>query len=305
MRRAVCIGECMVELRRSPAGELVQGFAGDAYNTAVYLARSAPGLEVQFLTALGDDPFSRDMREAWRAEGVRQDYAFTLEGKKPGLYLIETDPQGERRFHYWRGESAARNWFQVLQAKGEGLLHGADLVYLSGISLAILSPSDRAGALEMLGRLRGRVGLIAFDPNYRPSLWPDPEAAREASDQAMACADIVLPSSEDLEQLYGLTDAAAQLDRLQMLGAGEIALTAGVGRCWLQLQAERICVEGAVASSVIDTSGAGDSFNGAYLAARLRGAPAQDAARAGLELAARVVAAPGAVISRTLPLESH
>ena len=107
MIRAVCIGECMVELRRSASGGLIHGFAGDAYNTAVYLKRSAPEIDVQFLTAVGDDSFSHDMRAAWAAEGVGDTYAFTAPRKLPGLYLIETDAAGERQFHYWRSESAA------------------------------------------------------------------------------------------------------------------------------------------------------------------------------------------------------
>jgi 2-dehydro-3-deoxygluconokinase len=110
MINACCIGECMVELRAAGEGMLRQGFAGDSYNTAVYLKRSAPEIAVHYVTATGTDPMSQAMRAAWFAEGIDDDLAFAVPDRRPGLYMIELDAGGERRFHYWRGESAARRW---------------------------------------------------------------------------------------------------------------------------------------------------------------------------------------------------
>jgi 2-dehydro-3-deoxygluconokinase len=286
----------MVELRPALRNTLGSSFAGDAYNTAVYLKRSAPEIEVQFATALGEDPLSQAMRKAWRKEGVDDALAFAVSGRQPGLYLIETDQAGERRFHYWRGESAAKAWVRELAGHGgAALLEGADLVYLSGISLAILSPGDRSAALDLFRSLRGRVGRLAYDPNHRPRLWDSPRVAREVSEEAIRAADLVLPSQEDLQSLYGIADPERQMQVLLELGAHEVALTAGVGRCLLHDQSTR-WIDGDKASTVLDTSGAGDSFNGAYLAARLRGEDPDRAAKAGLTLAAKVVGSRGAII---------
>lgn len=296
--RAISIGECMVELSAAPDGRLARGFAGDAYNTAVYLKRSDPRLDVQFATVLGADPFSAQMREAWREEGIGGELAYTAPDRNLGLYLIETDPQGERSFHYWRGESAAKGWLRTLMAHGGAdLLAGAGLVYLSGISLAILEPSDRAEALELMRALRGRVGLVAFDPNYRAALWASEGAAREVVNKAFGLADLVLPSQEDLERLYGVRTPDAQLDLLRELSASEVALTTGPGQCFVLSDGAAFEVEGPRASTVIDTSGAGDSFNGAYLASRLAGQGPRQAALAGLALAAEVVGSRGAIIA--------
>jgi 2-dehydro-3-deoxygluconokinase len=295
MIRFVCIGECMVELSAAGEGLLARRFAGDAYNTAVYFKRALPAAEVQFLTAVGADPLSLAMRGAWRAEGIEGDLAFTVPGRRPALYLIETDLKGERQFHYWRGESAAKAWFAMLNAAGgAALLAGANLIYLSGISLAILSPQERSAALDLLHEVYDQGGRIAFDPNLRLALWPSIDAARQVFERMVGLTDILLPSRQDLQALYGVGDSREQMRLLTEMGAREVALTSDAD--------DALIFDGALhvltppRAQVVDTSGGGDSFNGAYLAARLSGADAPEAARRGLELAARVVEQPGALI---------
>jgi 2-dehydro-3-deoxygluconokinase len=295
MTRAVAIGECMVELSAAGEGLLRRRFAGDAYNTAVYLKRARPEIEVSFLTVTGSDPLSKAMREAWAAEGVSDDLAFTDPMRRPALYLIETDERGERRFHYWRGESAARGWFRALQAAGGATaLKGADLVYVSGISLAILPPDQRPEAIALFGALPEGTRL-AFDPNLRRTLWGSLDEAR-ACFQAMAkAADILLPSRQDLADLLGPADARALIGRLLSMGVREAALTAEADNC-LVFDGKEIRALKPPAAKVLDTSGGGDSFNGAYLAARLTGSGPFEAAEDGLKLAARVVERPGALV---------
>ncbi len=296
MTRVTAIGECMVEL--SPAGPdaLRRRFAGDAYNTAVYLKRSRPALEVGFLTVAGDDPLSRQMRQAWLDDGVLDDLAFTDPARHPALYLIETDANGERRFHYWRSESAARGWLSALQANGGAArLAGADLIYLSGISLAILPTGQLDQAVDLLRGLSEAGTRIAFDPNLRPVLWPTLEAARHCLETMAPLAHILLPSRQDLQALLGFDDPREQMDALIGLGVREAALTAEADDC-LVYDGRTITSLTPPPARTVDTSGGGDSFNGAYLAARLTGSAPAAAAAEGLALAARVVEQPGALI---------
>jgi 2-dehydro-3-deoxygluconokinase len=296
LTRVICIGECMVELRATGADAFARAYAGDAYNTAVYLKRSLPDAQVQFLTATGDDAMSRAMRNVWSAEGIDAALAFTVNGGSPGLYLIENDARGERRFHYWRSNSAARRWFELLQDLDETVLRGADAVYLSGISLAILSPVERAGAIDLLRRLRPKVGRIAFDPNIRLALWESAQTAAATIGEVLSIADIALPSTEDAGLLLGVDDPIEQLDRLQAAGVREMALTLGGGGCLVSDDGARTRLPAPRAALIADTSGAGDAFNGAYLATRLGGGSAVEAAESGLALGSRVVTHVGAVV---------
>jgi 2-dehydro-3-deoxygluconokinase len=296
MTMAICIGECMLELRAVDGGYLRRDFAGDALNTAVYLKRSAPEIEVAFLTATGDESLSDAMVERWRREGLSDRLVFRIPGGQPALYLIETNAAGERRFHYWRGESPAKRWLgQLMGAGGADLLNHADLVYISGISLAILSAADRAVAIRLLQSLQTR---LAFDPNIRPSLWPSMDEARQTFEAVAKVCAMLLPSRQDCQLMYGIDDPGQQLQRIAALTSGEIALTCDQDGCRLGGTTAGIALP-TPAVKVVDTSGAGDSFNGAYLAARLRGGTPVQAATAGLRLASQVVSFPGAIIPKS------
>jgi 2-dehydro-3-deoxygluconokinase len=297
----------MVELRAVGANRYERSFAGDAYNTAVYLKRTLPGAQVQFLTATGDDSLSAAMRLAWSEEGIDPALAFTVEGGTPGLYLIETNAQGERRFQYWRSQSAARSWLDLLMKQGEAILHGADMLYLSGITLAILSTEERTAAIDMLKRLRSHVGRIAFDPNVRLVLWETPQIAAAVIGAAIAACDIVLPSRDDLSLLLHTDQPAQQLAMLKQLGVHEVALTLGPAGCTVADGDHCTHLTSPVPANVLDTSGAGDSFNGAYLAKRLQSLAPVQAAEEALRVASRVVTQAGAVVPVNVshPPERH
>ncbi len=223
--RVACIGECMVELSEQPDGTLARGFGGDTLNTALYLARL--GVAVDYVTALGDDVWSDEMAAAWGREGIGLDRVRRLPGRMPGLYIIRTDADGERSFHYWRDRAAARDLFTEPGAAETGAALAAyDLVYLSGISLSLYGETGRAALFETLAALRARGGRVAFDTNYRPRGWPDREVARAAFRAALAQADLIFASVEDLDWLFG---AAGADEVLCHRGRAEIVLKTSDG----------------------------------------------------------------------------
>jgi 2-dehydro-3-deoxygluconokinase len=260
------------------------------------ISSARPRSHVAFLTATGDDPLSYAMRAAFAVEGIEETHAFIVKGREPGLYMIELDATGERRFHYWRSASAARCWLALLmQNGGADRLAGVDLLYLSGISLAIQPDEARNEAISLFASLRDRVGRIAFDANVRPALWRDLDTARMAIAPMIRIADILRASQEDATLLYGAREPQAQIEAFRAAGAREIALTLGAQGCIVTTEDGEAALP-APAVKVNDTCGAGDAFTGAYLAERLGGASPVDAAGVALNIASRVVTYPGAIV---------
>jgi 2-dehydro-3-deoxygluconokinase len=305
VRRIASIGECMIELGEAGPGLMRQGYGGDTLNTAVYLRRALPAAAgtVAYVTALGQDAFSDEMVKGWQDEGLDCACVARLEGRLPGLYVIRTDQAGERSFLYWRSSAAAREVFAGREGRARlGALGGFDVLYLSGISLAILPEDDRAALLAVLAERRRQGTLVAFDPNYRPRLWPDSDEARSMLTEAARSATIVLPSFSDEAELFGDPDPRATLDRLHGLGAEEVIVKDGNDPVHFRLGGETVEALPVRVSDTVDTTGAGDSFNGAYLAARIDGQGIGQAVDAASRLAAVVVRHRGAIIPRDATL---
>ena len=304
VRRVACIGECMIELSDwdPAAGTARVGFAGDVLNTAVYLARLLRDRDVDicFVSNVGTDGFSNRMVAQWEEEGIDCRLVGRRADRLPGVYAIETDRAGERFFRYWRSESAARTLFAG-PGPGPGPgpelheLAAFDAIYLSGVTLAVLSPAVREELVESAKELRARGGVVAFDGNYRPVLWPDVATAREALDRMWAHSTIALPSADDEAAVNPGCDPGS---RIAALGATEIAVKRGSAGplLWPGVDDENGY---AATTSVIDTTGAGDGFNAGYIAARLTGRDRAAAAAAGHALARVIVGHRGAILPRS------
>ncbi len=283
----------MLELSRKGAGWAL-GYGGDTLNTAIHLARA--GHDVAYLTALGADPFSHELRGQWMAEGLDCSHVLTHPARQPGLYAIATDAAGERSFSYWRDTSAAREMFALhAMAAALAAAERADLLYFSLITLAVLPPEARGQLLALAQKVQEQGGKVAFDGNYRVRLWPHPAGACAARDAAIAVADIGLPTLDDEAALSGEVDAAAVAAHWQSLGCAETIVKLGEQGCRLP---DGTIVPPDSVIAPVDTSGAGDAFNAGYLSARLQDASIPEAAQAGHQLAGWTIMRPGAIPSR-------
>jgi 2-dehydro-3-deoxygluconokinase len=293
MARIVLVGEGMVELSRADAALWRLTYGGDTLNTAIHLARF--GDQVGFLTALGDDPFSADLRAAWMDEGIDPALLLTKPASSPGLYAITNDAEGERSFTYWRKDSAATHVFTAPGiAEAVRATEEAEMLGFSLISLAILPPEGRDALLDVARRMRAAGRHVAFDGNYRARLWTDAREAALWRDRAIATCTIGLPTLEDEAQIGHPETPEEIAARWQAGGATEVVVKLGVEGCFVAGKH----VPPPTRLAPHDTSGAGDAFNAGYLHARLAGYSPAEAARIGHRIAGWVVMRVGAVPPR-------
>ncbi|WP_434999111.1 sugar kinase [Vibrio scophthalmi] len=300
-KKVAIIGECMIELSGTPFGEMKQSFGGDSLNAAVYLKRmSDEQVEACYVSVLGDDKLSETMRKHWQAEQINTDWVLRDTQRGTGLYMISVDQFGERSFQYWRSQSAAKYLLQHAEfaSVAEQLLH-VDVIFLSGITLAILSQQDRKALVTLLKQCRSNGVEIAFDSNHRPALWPSVECAQQAYGELFAISDIALVTFDDEQCVWQDEDAHQTLNRLQAQGVSKAIVKLGEKGCLSQVFAQENKPTHTAAywvDTVLDTTSAGDSFNGAFLAQYVNGQALSACCQAGNLLASHVIQHRGAII---------
>lgn len=260
-------------------GEYQLGFAGDTFNTAWYLARCAPQIDVAYFTVIGNDAISAKMRAALRDGGINDQFVDVSPDKTVGLYLISLD-QGERSFSYWRGQSAARTLADDPRRLDRAMA-AADLIYVSGITLAILPADRRTILLNALKNARMLGKAIAFDPNLRPRLWTDGREMTETIMRAAAVSDIVLPSYEDEAAWFDDANPGATADRYLDNGAITVVVKNGHDPVLYAEANMRGEVPVKPVDALVDSTAAGDSFNAGLFARHAAG----DSLTAGIEYA--------------------
>ncbi len=299
--RLLAIGECMVELMQAEGGLMRKSFAGDTFNTAYYARQYLPSdWSVDYLSAVGTDTISDEMLAFMQGHGIGTNHVARIDGRSPGLYMIHLK-DGERSFSYWRSASAAK----LLARDGERLraaIEASDIVVFSGITLAILPAEDVETLLAELRRAKAAGKRIVFDPNIRPRLWDDAARMRATITEGARAATLVMPSLDDEKSHFGDASLDETIARYTALGVAEQVVKDGGEGATLVFGGARSHVPSAKVEKIVDTTSAGDSFNGAFLASLATGAPPQEAARFAAAVAAAVIQHHGAlVVKEKLP----
>lgn len=267
----LCLGEPMVEFNQQPDGMYLRGFGGDTSNCAIAAARQ--GADVGFLTHLGNDSFGRDILSLWQSEGVETSAVKQVEDAPTGIYFVTHGPEGHE-FSYYRKHSAS----SLMRAEDLPLaaLQSAKILHVSGISQAISQVASDA-VLAAIRAVKAAGGQVSYDTNLRLRLWPL-ERAKAVIHEAVALSDIILPGLDDAALLTGLSDPDAIADVYLGLGAGIVALTMGAEGTLVATPDERRRIKGRRVNAV-DATGAGDTFDGAFLARLVAGDTPFEAAR--------------------------
>jgi 2-dehydro-3-deoxygluconokinase len=292
----IVIGECMLELTRDGEGWRL-GYAGDTFNTALYLSRL--GMPTAYMTALGADTFSQDLRAEWEADGLDTSLVLTDPSRLPGLYAVRNDADGERHFYYWRDRSAARQLFTLPGIEAAvARASSARQLFLSGITLSLFGHAERERLTGIAANVRAGHGQVIFDPNYRATGWSMAEEARAAIRAMAPFVSVALPTFSDEATLFGDSSPAHTAARWHEWGAEQVIVKLGPEGCLVSASGGTELVPAVKVMRVIDTTGAGDAFNAGFLVARDAGQDPVQAAHAANHLAAIVIQHRGAILSR-------
>jgi 2-dehydro-3-deoxygluconokinase len=297
--KILSIGECMAEFSPDEQlGKFNLGFAGDTFNTAWYIANNHADVNSAYFSKVGDDELSDQMLKFMSDNQVDTRYITTVAGSTIGLYLISL-VNGERTFSYWRNKSAATFLGQNVDDVGNAMKK-QDMIYFSGITLAILDQNSRENLFSCLKSARRAGKKIAFDPNLRPKLWND---KKEMCDVIMAGAnlsDIILPSFEDEATWFSDADPLSTLARYQNVGAETVVVkNAGDPVSFCSQHGTGTYLVDSV-DKIIDSTAAGDSFNAEILVGLLREIPLADAINNGANLAKKVLMGQGALVKSSI-----
>ena len=267
----IAIGEPMYELSAEDQGSLsevrrfIAGWGGDTSNFSI--AASRAGARVSYLTRLGDDAFGESFLNLWQQEGIdvrcieKDPEAFTA------AYFISRKGK-EHHFTYFRKGSAASRMTPGFLSRD--FMASARLLHVSGISQAISdSACDTIAAAISLARAAGR--LVSYDPNFRPKLWTL-ERAREVIHNTCRQADLIFPSLDEARQLTGLAEPDEIAGFYLSLGPKIVVVKLGAEGALLAT-ADGLTAFSPCKVDAIDMSGAGDTFDGAFVARYLAGHP--------------------------------
>jgi 2-dehydro-3-deoxygluconokinase len=251
--------------------------------------------DIAFMTAVGQDTISQQMVKACSSENLNNQHIYAKSDRNPGIYLVQTDAQGERSFLYWRDSSAAKQVMQFVDQSAIDELCKSDVFFFSGISIAILERQDRTAFWAMLAQLKEAGVKIGFDPNYRPRLWNSAEEAKVEFAKAYSASDIMMPGVDDFKQLYNIETLEDILEFCAPFDINELVLKNGPESVYCQLEDQLTHVAITPVTHVVDTTSAGDSFNGVYLGARLAGLNVTSSVELAAASAAIVIQHPGAI----------
>jgi len=286
------LGECMAEFTRAKNSTWEMSFAGDAYNTIVYASRL--GMRSGFLSCVGDDALSADMKAAWENEKIDVKHVKTLKGGRTGLYLVSTDKQGERSFDYFRRGSAASQTLANISAdKIVAAALKSNVFYFTGVTMAVMQGHDQLRAV--LEQISGKT-VIAFDMNYRAPLWSSRKEFRDALKIITPFVSLLFMSDDDLQSIGTTVSLPRALEHYTKHGTTCIVKCGAEGAKYFD--------DGRLQHALIkpvkpvDTTGAGDAFNAGVLSGLLLGNSLRDAVALGNSVASVVVRYRGAIVDR-------
>ena len=295
MKINVCsIGEAMIEISNIKNSLYNQSFAGDTLNFCNYLDKKK--LNAFFLSAIGKSEINQSLLNFVRSKKISTKYIKQINQFELGLYLIKNKDNGEKQFFYWRDESAAKQYFNnidFLNLYKE--LKNFDYIYFSGITLSIIHISKLNNFIKLLKLLKSKKIKIVFDFNIRPSRW-NKKNLNIFLDSVLKFVDICFLSGEDMNYWKNKNNIKSYEQIVRKYKLKHSIFRKNAKFTYVFLNKTRYVFKNKLLKRVVDTSGAGDGFNAAYLSNFIVNNDPVLALKAGSSLGSKIVMKKGAIV---------
>ena len=295
MKINVCsIGEAMIEISNIKNSLYNQSFAGDTLNFCNYLDKKK--LNAFFLSAIGKSEINQSLLDFVKSKNISTKYIKQINQFEIGLYLIKNKDNGEKQFFYWRDESAAKYYFNnidFLNLYKE--LKNFDYIYFSGITLSIIHISKLNNFIKLLNLLKSKKIKIVFDFNIRPSRW-NKKNLNIFLDSVLKFVDICFLSGEDMKNWKNKNNIKSHEQIVRKYKIKHSIFRKNAKFTYVFLNKTRYVFKNKLLKTVVDTSGAGDGFNAAYLSNFIVNNDPVLALKAGSSLGSKIVMKKGAIV---------
>lgn len=260
-------GDAVVDLITESETTLIKCPGGAPANVAVAIARLAG--KSGFFGRVGADPFGDFMKATLDKEGVCTQFLVKDPAQRTSTVVVGLDEKGERSFTFMVKPSAD----QFMSVEDIPNFKSGDWLHVCSISLA--NEPSRGSTFEAMKRIKATGGFISFDPNLRNEVWRQPAEIQSVALKAIAMADVVKFSEEELLFLTNSTSIEQGLEVLDELNTTLVLVTQGAKGVLRVFESEGKLITGKVVNPV-DTTGAGDAFVGGLLASLSQYADWQD-----------------------------
>ena len=216
------------------------------------------GKRCAFIGKVGNDMFGSMLRQTAENAGICTDWLMTDREVNTTLAFVRTFPNGDRDFSFYRNPGA--DMMLREDEIPEELLRNTKVFHFGTLSMT--HPEVRAATKKAVRLAKEAGALISFDPNLRPPLWADLEAAREQIAWGLSQCDILKIADNEVEFMTGEKDfdAAAAVLRAQYPNIRILDITAGADGSWCWYGPHRVFEPACRLGGVIETTGAGDTF---------------------------------------------
>lgn len=258
MTKVWLTGDAVVDLIPEGEGTYLKCPGGAPANVAVGIARL--GGEAAFFGRVGQDPLGRFMKQVLTGEGVNTDKMILDPEQRTSTVIVDLDDEGERSFTFMVKPSADQFTLpQDVPAFAEG-------EWLHACSIALANEPSRSTTLGAMKSVKEAGGFVSFDPNLREEVWAAPAELKSVVMQAVAMADVVKFSDDELLFLTGKADLQAALALLNSEYNLPLVIITQGKKGALVVQGDKQQLVTGKPANPVDTTGAGDAFVGGLLA---------------------------------------